>query len=105
MLILHWTAPEVYRVALCDLLTHGDVVDRHQDGALVDVASDRVWVTAVVDQRQTGVDRGPDPLKLESLRQFVNLMRIVSAGTNNLDKTFNASNCETNSRPGEWDVE
>ena len=42
MLILHWTAPEVYRVALCDLLAHGDVVDRHQDGALVDVASDGV---------------------------------------------------------------
>ena len=36
------TAPEMYRVALCDLLAHGNVVDRHQDGALVDVASDGV---------------------------------------------------------------
>ena len=46
MLILHWTSPEVYRVALCDLLAHGDVVDCHQDGALVHVAADGVGVAA-----------------------------------------------------------
>ena len=36
----------MYRVALCDLLAHGDVVDCHQDGALVHVAADGVGVAA-----------------------------------------------------------
>ena len=78
--------PEMYWVALCDLLAHGNVVDRHQDGALVDIASDRVWVAAVVDKREAGVDRGADPLQLESLGQLVHLVRVVSAGTDYLEQ-------------------
>ena len=39
-------APVVDGVALRDLLAHGDVVDCHQDGALVHVAADGVGVAA-----------------------------------------------------------
>ena len=56
---------EVDRVALSYLLTHGDVVGGHQDGALVDVASDGVGVAAVVDQGQTCVDSRSNPLQTE----------------------------------------
>ena len=72
------------RVALSDLLAHGDVVGGHQDGALVDIAPDGVGVTAVVDQGQTCVDSSSYPLQTKLVRQLVDLMRVVVACTNHL---------------------
>ena len=83
------TVPKVYRIALSDLLAHGYVLCCHQDGALVDIAPDRVAVAAVVNQRQAGVHSCSNPFQLELVCQFVNLMMVVATGTDNLRNKLN----------------
>ena len=76
--------PEVHSVAVGDLRPGGDVPPRHQDGRLVDVAAQGVGVAAVVDQRQTRVDGGPDPLPLKTFADFMHRVEIECLGTDHL---------------------
>ena len=71
-------------IAVRDLYSCWYVVYGHQYWALVDIESDSVGVTAVIDKRQGWVDGSPNSLQPEVCLQSVDLVSVVGGGADDL---------------------